>query len=125
MSHPAESIILGEGHIGLGPYYNAGYANAAMKPLAEEAQAYPTGDDPGLPEGYDARKMIKQSKQAAIDDIVFGTQTEDGTNCHGIPGYCHDRVFRMHNNGADYLFGDGHVKYFKKTSMKWWTASSE
>jgi len=127
LTHPAETIILGEGNIGLGPYYNAGY-KTATPPLTEEAQAYPAADDPGIPgvqDGYDARKNIKQSKQTPISDIVFSQSTEDGSNCHGIGGYCQDRVYRVHNNGADYLYADGHVKYAKKTSMKLWTASSD
>jgi hypothetical protein len=122
LSHPSETIIMGEGNIGLGPYYNAGYASSTS-PLVQEATAYPA--EGSLPAGYDARKNIKQAKQSPISSIVFDIKTEDGSNCNGISGYCHDRVYRMHNNGADYLFADGHVKYFKQTSMKYWTAASE
>jgi prepilin-type N-terminal cleavage/methylation domain-containing protein/prepilin-type processing-associated H-X9-DG protein len=124
LGHPADTIIFAEGHVGLGPYYSAEYPGVP-DPLTQEAQAYPAMD--GWPAGYSANRNIWQSKQnyASNSDIAWGQNTEDGNNCFGIPGYCQDRVFRRHADGADYLFADGHVKYFKKTTMKQWTASSE
>lgn len=120
IGHPAESIAFGEGQVGLGPYYNAEYPGVTP-PLDQEAQAYPTA-----PVGYSAQKNIAQSKQNYGGmEIAWGTVTEDGNNCYGITGYCQDRVYRTHNNAANYLFVDGHVKTFRQTSMKLWTASSE
>lgn len=123
MGHPADSIIIAEGQVGLGPYYNAEY-DGATPPLAQEAQAYPARD--GWPAGYSANRPIWQSRQSAPQsDIAWGKATEDGNDCFGISGYCQDRVYRRHADGANYAFGDGHVKYFRKTTMKQWTASSE
>jgi len=125
VGHPAETIIFGEGHVGLGPYYGAEYAGAPS-PLELEATAYPAMD--GWPVGYSANRPIWQSRQSDADasEIAWGVKTEDGNDCFGIaPYYCQDRVYRRHNNGADYLFADGHVKYYRKTTMKMWTASSE
>jgi prepilin-type N-terminal cleavage/methylation domain-containing protein/prepilin-type processing-associated H-X9-DG protein len=123
LGHPADTIIFAEGHVGLGPYYSAEYPGVT-DPLTQEATAYPAMD--GWPVGYSANRPIWQSKQNySGSDIAWGQNTEDGNNCFGIPGYCQDRVYRKHADGADYLFGDGHVKYFKKTTMKQWTASSE
>ena len=122
LTHPTESIILGEGYVGLGPYYNGGYDSTATI-LSKEATAYPAGG--GYPAGYSANRPIRQSLQSDLNDIVFGTQTEDKTNCYNIGGYCHDRVFRVHANSANYGFADGHVKNMRTTTMKMWTASSE
>jgi len=124
LGHPADTIIFGEGQVGLGPYYSAEYPGATP-PLEQEATAYPAMD--GWPVGYSANRPIWQSKQDDADpgQIAWSNVTEDGNNCFGIPGNCNDRVYRRHNNGANYLFGDGHVKYFRKTTMKQWTASSE
>jgi len=78
------------------------------------------------PNGYSATTNIAMSVQDySGSNIGWGTATEDGHNCYGIPGYCQDRVYRTHNNAADYLFADGHVKAFHTTTMKMWTASSE
>ncbi|MDX1932248.1 MAG: DUF1559 domain-containing protein [Capsulimonadales bacterium] len=123
IGHPADSIILAEGQIGLGPYYNAEYAGATP-PRTQEAQAYPA--QAPWPAGYSANRPIWQSRQSASDgDIAWGQATEDGNNCFGISGYCQDRVYRRHSDGANYAFADGHVKYFRKTTMRQWTASSE
>jgi prepilin-type N-terminal cleavage/methylation domain-containing protein/prepilin-type processing-associated H-X9-DG protein len=124
VGHPADTIIFGEGHVGLGPYYNAEYPGVTP-PLDQEAQAYPAMD--GWPAGYSANRPIWQSRQSDADagEIAWGIKTEDGNDCFGTTGYCQDRVYRRHSNGANYLFGDGHVKFFRKTTMKQWTASSE
>jgi len=124
VGHPADTIIFAEGHVGLGPYYSAEYPGVTPA-LDQEATAYPAMD--GWPTGYSANRPIWQSRQneASSDEIAWGKKTEDGNDCFGIDGYCQDRVFRRHANGADYLFADGHVKYFRKTTMKQWTASSE
>ena len=122
LTHSSESILLGEGYVGLGPYYQGGY-EGSMAILAREATAYPAGG--GWPAGYSANRPIRQSLQSAVNDIVFGTQTEDGTNCNNAGGYCHDRVFRIHAKSANYGFSDGHVKNMRSTTMKMWTASSE
>jgi len=126
MGHPADTIIFGEGHVGLGPWYHGHYEAAGFgAPLELEAQSYPAMD--GWPAGYSANRPVWRSVQnySSDGDIAWGENTEDGNNCFGIDGYCQDRVFRRHADGADYLFGDGHVKYYKKTTMKQWTASSE
>ncbi len=121
ITHPSESIELGEGYVGIGPYYNGGYDLA--KNAASELTAYPASG--AYPAGYSANRPIEQSLQSDINNIVFGTETEDGTNCNGIGGYCHDRVFRVHAKSANYGFVDGHVKSFRATTMKMWTAASE
>jgi len=124
VGHPADTIIFGEGNVGLGPYYQAEYPGVPS-PLDLEAQAYPAMD--GWPVGYSANRPIWQSKQTEDwpGQLAWDNKTEDGNNCFGISGNCNDRVYRRHANGADYLFADGHVKYFRKTTMKQWTASSE
>jgi prepilin-type N-terminal cleavage/methylation domain-containing protein/prepilin-type processing-associated H-X9-DG protein len=125
IGHPADSIILAEGQVGLGPYYLAEYGQSDADRLAAEAQAYPA-DATWTTAGYNANRPIWQSRQSASDgDIAWGQSTEDGNNCFGIGGYCQDRVYRRHMNGANYAFGDGHVKFYKKTTMKQWTASSD
>lgn len=129
LTHPAETIMFAEGHVGLGPFYNGYYNDSAVGghplPKAEEAIAYPaTGQ---WPAGYSANRPLEQASNAAsnLDNIVFGDVTEDGTNCYGISGNCSDRAFRLHNKSADYLMADGHVKTLHTTTMKMWTASSE
>jgi prepilin-type N-terminal cleavage/methylation domain-containing protein/prepilin-type processing-associated H-X9-DG protein len=121
LTHPADSILLGEGMVGLGPYYNAGYKTVTPA-LTEEAQAYPYS-----PPGYVSTRNITTSKQTLNDlpTLAWGTKTEDGNNCYGIPGYCQDRVARVHANTANYAFADGHVKASRQTTMKQWTASSD
>ena len=42
LAHSSESILLGEGYVGLGPYYQGGYEGSTAI-LAREATAYPTG----------------------------------------------------------------------------------
>ena len=126
VSHPAESIAFGEGQVGLGPYYHAEYGVGA--PLDLEAQAYPASGS--LPAGYTATRTLAQSVQNySGSNIAWGTnttlETDPSGNCYGINGYCQDRVYRVHNQAADYLFVDGHVKTMHKTPMKLWTASSE
>lgn len=126
VGHPAESIMFGEGHVGLGPYYNAEYMSIGLPdPLTEEAQSYPAI---GVwPVGYSSQRPIWMSKQQETwgGDIAWGQNTEDGNNCFGIPGYCQDRVYRRHSNAANYLYADGHVKTRRQTTMKEWTASSD
>jgi prepilin-type N-terminal cleavage/methylation domain-containing protein/prepilin-type processing-associated H-X9-DG protein len=125
VSHPAQSIAFGEGQVGLGPYYNAEYG--IMDPLVEEAQAYPASGS--LPAGYSANRTLAQSVQNySGSNIAWGTQTtlqsDPSGDCYGVPGYCQDRVYSVHNQAADYLFVDGHVKAMRTTSMMLWTASS-
>jgi len=125
VGHPGESIAFGEGNVGLGPYYHAHYEAAGFDPpLVEEVQAYPAAGS--FPAGYSATRNLTRSKQDyANSQMAWGNETEDGLNCYGINGYCQDRVYRTHNDTADYLFVDGHVKALRNTPMKIWTASSE
>jgi prepilin-type N-terminal cleavage/methylation domain-containing protein/prepilin-type processing-associated H-X9-DG protein len=126
VGHPADSILIAEGSVGLGPYYSAEYNGDPS--LAEEAQAYPANATyPNA--GYTSSRPVIRSVQNDSITVAWGTVTEPADDpsgdCYGISGYCQDRVIRRHNDGADYLFADGHVKYFKKTTMMQWTASSE
>jgi len=123
IGHPGDSIMFGEGQVGLGPYYHAHYELAGQPaPLVVEAQSYPAAGS--FPAGYTGTRNLEQSLQSDPNNIVWGMETEDGTNCYGA-GLCQDRVYRTHNNSADYLFVDGHVKAMRQTPMKMWTASSE
>ena len=125
VGHPGESILFGEGDVGIGPHYDMGYSqDGGAKNRAMEAGAYPA--EGGYPAGYSGNRQLRRSYNGPgfQNTISFEQKTEDGTNCYGA-GVCNDRAVHLHNKVGSYLFVDGHVKGVRYTNMKNWTASSE
>lgn len=117
LGHPAESILFGEGDVGMGPFHNMDY------------KAYPTycnGDNIGCDNssygGYVGTKALPRSRQTA--DISWSGSLEDGKECPGNDPGCGDHILYKHNNMANFLFSDGHVHAQRGTTLKQWTASS-
>jgi prepilin-type processing-associated H-X9-DG protein len=124
VGHPGESILFGEGDVGLGPHYNMAYqgstSHGSNKTMEETAY-------PGSPAGYVGTRNIQRAYNGPgfAADLSWSTRTEDGTNCYGIGHRCQDSTAHLHTGTGNYLFVDGHVKARRRTLMKEWTASSE
>ena len=125
LGHPAESILFGEGDVGIGAHYDMAYTNDnGATNLAAEARAYPASG--GFPAGYHPRRQMARAYNGPgfPSSISWSTRTEDGTNCNGSL-VCLDRAVHLHNTAGNYLWADGHVKTRKTTTLREWTASSE
>jgi prepilin-type N-terminal cleavage/methylation domain-containing protein/prepilin-type processing-associated H-X9-DG protein len=121
IGHPAESILFAEASVGLGPMFDALYATVESNKAGEIA-TYP-------PNGYDGRRALNRARDAGLSGptliwtVENGLVNDDGT-INPVPR-SNDRSFHPHNNGTDFAFVDGHVKYLRSTPMKLWTANSE
>lgn len=125
IGHPGESILFGEGDVGIGPHYNMAYQGRTARGdnLELERTAYP-----GNPPGYVGTRLLQRARNSGPGwerALSWSTETEDGTNCYGIWARCQDSTAHLHNGTGNYLYVDGHVKARRRTMMKEWTASSE
>lgn len=125
VGHAGESILFGEGDVGIGPHYNMAYQGAHSRGdnIALERAAYPGGPVAG----YHRDKDIKRAWMGPgwPNSISWSTRTEDGTDCAGSDLVCLDRAAHLHTGTGNYLFVDGHVKARKTTKLREWTAASE
>ncbi len=128
VGHPGESILFGEGDVGIGAHYNMGYppsisgSSSSLDNLSLEQKAYPFN-----PPGYVANRKMAHAYNGPgfAASISWGVKTDDGTDCYGEVYPCLDRAVHLHNQTGNYLYVDGHVKTKRTTTMKEWTASSE
>jgi prepilin-type N-terminal cleavage/methylation domain-containing protein/prepilin-type processing-associated H-X9-DG protein len=124
VGHAGESILFGEGDVGLGPHYNMAYQGGTShgSNLDMERTAYPEA-----PAGYVGNRQLRRALNTGPDwanQLSWSTLTEDGSNCYGIGHRCQDSTAHLHSGTGNYLFVDGHVKSRKATLMKEWTANS-
>jgi prepilin-type N-terminal cleavage/methylation domain-containing protein/prepilin-type processing-associated H-X9-DG protein len=115
LGHASETILFSEGVTGSGPFLNGSDdpGNAATL-----LGAYPGGYNP---DQIMIRANNPRDAAQLEDSLRLGTTGENGSTYSGVVT---DRVLRGHFDGSNFAFADGHVKWFKNTTMKMWTANS-
>lgn len=123
LGHPSESILFTDGEGGSGPYLGG----ASSDVISMENACYPAAvvDGVSFPAGYSPLRPVYRAADdpTSLSDGAFnsGSLNDDGTS---NPGDCNDRTLHYHNNGSNFLFCDGHVKWMRQTYMMNWTANS-
>lgn len=120
--HPAETIVLGEGTLGFGPFLsgsdNITAGNTSMATAYPASGSFPAGYSPDRPM---LRSANPSDSAALTSSMDLGNLAEGNVS---VPSYTTDRVLHQHFDGANYAFADGHVKWMKQTTLRMWTANS-
>jgi prepilin-type N-terminal cleavage/methylation domain-containing protein/prepilin-type processing-associated H-X9-DG protein len=113
LGHPAETILFTDGMMGSGPFLGG---SGAAGNAAAQAAAYGTFN----PQQNIFRAANPGDGVALEDSLRHGKTGENGAT---YGSSVTDRVLHQHQDGANYAFCDGHVKWLKNTSLKQWTAN--
>jgi prepilin-type N-terminal cleavage/methylation domain-containing protein/prepilin-type processing-associated H-X9-DG protein len=122
LSHPGDSILMGEGDVLVGPFHNMAYEAPSNQTYCPSKGDNVSCDNESYG-GYGSSKAIPKSLQVA--SISWESNLDNGTSCPGDDPGCGDHVLYKHSEMANFLFTDGHVHSQRGTTMKQWTASTD
>jgi prepilin-type processing-associated H-X9-DG protein len=114
LGHPAETILFADGLMGAGPFLEG---SGASGNAAAQTAAYGSTFNP---QQNIFRAANPGDATALHDSLRHGKAGENGAT---YGSSVTDRVLHQHQDGANYAFCDGHVKWLKNTSLKQWTAN--
>lgn len=101
------------------PLYFGYSANANGGGVAPVPMAGGVGGGSAIAQIEDSTGTILLCESNDIEVNNFATETDAG-NPNGV-----GNIAMRHNDGANWLFADGHVKFLKRTTQAMWTARSD
>ncbi len=112
LGHPAETILFADGLMGCGPFMGGSNADNT----SAQSAAYGTYN----PQQNIFRAANPSSNATLEASLRDGKMGENGAT---YSSSVTDRTFHKHQDGANYAFCDGHVKWLRNTPLKYWTAN--
>jgi prepilin-type N-terminal cleavage/methylation domain-containing protein/prepilin-type processing-associated H-X9-DG protein len=113
LGHPAETILFADGLMGCGPFMGG----SNVDNTGAQTAAYGSTFNPQ----QNIFRAANPSDDATLETSL--RQGEMGESGATYTSSVTDRVLHKHQDGANYAFCDGHVKWLKNTSLKQWTAN--